>query len=252
MTDLFWTDWWLPVVAGPFVGSFLGVLVTRLPATEPVIVSRSRCPHCDHLLGPRDLVPLVSWLAGGGRCRYCSRPLGVFYPAIELAAVGVAGWAALVVAGWPLWATCALGWTLLALAIIDQRHLVLPDELTLPLVGAGLIVAYLLDADAAVDHAIGAVTGFAALFVLAAVYKRVRKREGLGLGDAKLFAAAGAWVSWSGLASVVLVASVTALVVVLVRSVLGRRITADERIPFGPYLCLATWLVWLYGPLMFG
>jgi leader peptidase (prepilin peptidase)/N-methyltransferase len=130
--------------------------------------------------------------------------------------------------------------------------LVLPDELTLPLVGAGLIVAYLLDADAAIGHAIGAVTGFAALFVLAAVYKRVRKREGLGLGDAKLFAAAGAWVSWSGLASVVLVASVTALVVVLVRSVLGRRVAADERIPFGPYLCLATWLVWLYGPLMFG
>jgi leader peptidase (prepilin peptidase)/N-methyltransferase len=226
------------------------VLVTRLPAAEPVIVSRSRCPHCDHLLGPRDLVPLVSWLASGGRCRHCSRPLGVFYPAIELAAALIAGWAAVVVSGWPLWATCALGWTLLALAIIDQRHLVLPDELTLPLIGAGLIVAYLLDADAAVDHAIGVVVGFAALFVLAVVYKRVRKREGLGLGDAKLFAAAGAWVSWSGLASVVLVASLTALVVVLVRSVLGRRVAADERIPFGPYLCLATWLVWLYGPLV--
>ncbi len=63
MTELIWTDWWLPVVAGPFVGSFLGVLVTRLPAAEPVIAGRSRCPHCDHPLGPRDLVPLVSWLA---------------------------------------------------------------------------------------------------------------------------------------------------------------------------------------------
>jgi len=250
MTELIWTDWWLPVVAGPFVGSFLGVLVTRLPAAEPVIAGRSRCPHCDHPLGPRDLVPLASWLASGGRCRYCSRPLGLFYPAIELAAALVAGWAALIVTGWPLWATCALGWTLLALAVLDQRHLVLPDELTLPLLVAGLIVAYLLNADAAIDHAIGAVAGFAALFVLATVYKRVRGREGLGLGDAKLLAAAGAWVSWTGLASVVLVASATALIVVLARTVFGRRVAADERIPFGPYLCLATWLVWLYGPLV--
>jgi leader peptidase (prepilin peptidase)/N-methyltransferase len=250
MTELIWTDWWLPVVAGPFVGSFLGVLVTRLPAAEPVIAGRSRCPHCAHPLGPRDLVPLASWLASGGRCRYCSRPLGLFYPAIELAAALVAGWAALIVTGWPLWATCALGWTLLALAVLDQRHLVLPDELTLPLLVAGLIVAYLLNADAAIDHAIGAAAGFAALFVLATVYKRVRGREGLGLGDAKLLAAAGAWVSWTGLASVVLVASATALIVVLARTVFGRRVAADERIPFGPYLCLATWLVWLYGPLV--
>jgi leader peptidase (prepilin peptidase)/N-methyltransferase len=250
MTELIWTDWWLPVVAGPFVGSFLGVLVTRLPAAEPVIASRSRCPHCGHPLGPRDLVPLVSWLASGGRCRYCSRSLGFFYPVIELAAALVAGWAALIVSGWPLWATCALGWTLLALAVIDQRHLVLPDELTLPLLVAGLIVAYVLNADAVIDHAIGAVAGFAALFVLAVVYKRVRRREGLGIGDAKLLAAAGAWVSWTGLASVVLMASATGLIVVLAQTVFGRRVATDERIPFGPYLCLATWLVWLYGPLV--
>jgi len=92
MTELIWTDRWLPVVAGPFVGSFLGALVTRLPAAEPVIASRSRCRHCGHPLGPRDLVPLASWPASGGRCcRYCSRPLGFFYPVIELAAALVAG-----------------------------------------------------------------------------------------------------------------------------------------------------------------
>jgi leader peptidase (prepilin peptidase)/N-methyltransferase len=192
----------------------------------------------------------VSWVASGGRCRHCSQSLSAFYPAIELAAALVAGWAAAVVSGGPLWATCVLGWTLLALAVIDQRHLLLPDELTLPLIAAGLIFAALLDADPFVDHALGAVAGFAVLFVLALAYKRLRGREGLGLGDAKLLAAAGAWVSWTGLASVVLVASATALAVVLVRSVLGRRVAADERIPFGPYLCFATWLVWLYGPLV--
>jgi leader peptidase (prepilin peptidase)/N-methyltransferase len=250
MIEPTWTSWWLPVAAGPFVGSFLGVLVARLPIGEPVVVGRSRCPHCRHVLGPIDLVPLVSWLASGGRCRYCSRPLGVFYPAIELAALLVAGWAGLVVPGWMLWATCGLGWTLLALAVIDQRHLVLPDVLTLPLIAAGLIVATLLDTETAADHAVGAVVGFAALFALAVAYQRIRGREGLGLGDAKLLAAAGAWVSWTGLASVVLVASATALVVVLARSLQGRRPSATERIPFGPYLCLATWLVWLYGPLM--
>ncbi|MGF1641915.1 MAG: prepilin peptidase [Rhodospirillales bacterium] len=248
MIDPPWTAWWLPVAAAPFVGSFLGVLIVRLPAGEPVIADRSRCPHCRHVLGPLDLVPLASWAARGGRCRHCAQPIGVFYPAIEGAAVAVALWAAAVVPGWPLWASCVLGWALLALAVIDQRHRVLPDALTLPLLAAGLAVAWLLDPGAAIDHAVGAATGFGVLIALARIYRRLRGRDGLGGGDAKLLAAAGAWVSWTGLAGVVLVASATALAVVLARTLLGRPVPGDEQIPFGPYLALATWLVWLYGP----
>ncbi len=242
-------DVWLAVGAAPLVGSFLGVVVTRLPAGEGVILGRSRCPACGHGLGPDELVPVLSWVAQRGRCRHCAAPIPVFYPAIELAAVVVALWASVVVSGWLLWATCALGWALLALAIIDWRHLVLPDVLTLSLLAGGLAVAALLDGASVLDHAIGAAAGYAVLFVIGRLYARLRGREGLGEGDAKLLAAAGAWVSWEALAGVVFVASLVALAVALPKAVVGLRRAITEPLPFGPYLCLATWLTWLYGPI---
>lgn len=245
------TLWWVPVVSAPFVGSFLGVLVTRLPAREPVMWSRSRCPHCRHTLGAADLVPLVSWLAARGRCRYCSARVASFYPAMELAATGLALWAAAVVpAGAILWQSCVLAWTLLALAVIDWRHMILPDSLTLPLLAAGLAIAAMDGADALQARAIGAAVGLSAFLAVAWVYRQVRGREGLGAGDAKLLAAAGAWVAWPGLPGVVLWAAAAAFAVVLVRVVAGRPVTATERIAFGSFLSLGTWLVWLYGPLI--
>ncbi|MFQ5567894.1 MAG: prepilin peptidase, partial [Paracoccaceae bacterium] len=117
------------LVAAPFVGSFLGLLIERLPAGESVVLGRSRCGKCGAALGPRDLVPLLSWAASGGRCRHCRAALGWFHPGIEAAALGVALWSVLVVPGWLAWASAGLGWTLLALAVIDQRHMVLPDAL---------------------------------------------------------------------------------------------------------------------------
>lgn len=132
----------LVVAAAPFVGSFLGVLVRRLPKGQEVIFSRSACPHCAQRLSARDLIPFVSWSLSFGHCRFCGHSLGVFYPAIELAAVAIALWSASVLSGWQLWAACAFGWTLLALAVIDWSHFLLPDALTLPLVPAELLVAY--------------------------------------------------------------------------------------------------------------
>ena len=249
------TFWWMPVALAPFIGSFLGVLIVRLPQDESVVWSRSRCPHCRRRLNPADLVPVMSWLATRGRCRYCSARLSLFYPGIEIAATAVALWAAAIVpAGGMLWATCVLGWTLLTLAMLDWQHLILPDCLTLPLLALGLLIAGLRDG-ALADHVIAAAAGMAFFLLVACIYRRVRGREGLGAGDAKLLGAAGAWVSWTGLPGVVLWAATTALCAMLAKMALakmalGTKVSATEQIPFGTYLCLGTWLVWLYGPVL--
>ncbi len=249
MATLIELDWILAALMAPFVGSFLGLVVARLPAGGRVVLARSACPACDHRLGLADLVPILSWLISRGRCRYCGAGLSTFYPGVELAALLVAVWAASVVSGWVLWASCGLGWTLLTLALIDWRHHLLPDQLTLPLAAAGLVVAYAVRPEGLVDHMAGAAAGFAGFVLVAWLYRRLRAREGLGLGDAKLLAAAGAWVSWVGLPGVVLTAALAALAVALAGTLAGRGLRADTRLPFGPYLALGTWLVWLYGPL---
>jgi leader peptidase (prepilin peptidase)/N-methyltransferase len=236
------------LLAAPFVGSFLGVAIERLPAGRPIAFGRSRCDACGATLGARDLVPVVSWLRQRGRCAYCKAELGAFYPIIELAALAVALSAAWVLSGWLLLVSCALGWTLLTAAAIDQRHFLLPDVLTLPLIPAGLAVAWAIDPALLVPHALGALTGFAAFATIAALYRRVRRREGLGLGDAKLLAAAGAWLGWQALPGMVVLAALCALAVALARALTGDRVSATTRIAFGGYLALAFWLVWLLGP----
>ncbi len=244
--------WAFPLAAAPFIGSFLALLAVRLPLGKPLLIGRSACPACNRRLQPLDLVPLLSWLVLRGRCRSCGAAIAGFYPAMELASLVVALWAATLFSGWLLWASCLLGWSLLALAAIDRRDGILPDVLTLPLLLAGLAVIAGLDAARMPAHIVGAVAGFLGFAGLAVIYQRVRGRDGLGLGDAKLLAAAGAWLSWEGLPSVVLLAAVSALAVALLRSAGGQALRADRRIAFGPYLSLAIWLVWLYGPLVIG
>jgi leader peptidase (prepilin peptidase)/N-methyltransferase len=137
---------WLPLAAAPFVGSFAGVLVRRLPRGQPVVLARSRCEGCGAALGAAELVPLLGYAWQRGQCRRCGGRIAPFHPAIELGALIVAAWAvAADQAGLRLWFDCALGWTLLALAWIDAEWLVLPDPLTLPLVLAGLAATALLD-----------------------------------------------------------------------------------------------------------
>lgn len=241
--------WVWPVLAAPFVGSFLGVLVTRARSPQSILAGRSTCDRCGHRLGATDLVPLASWLTSRGRCRHCGQAIGAFYPMIELAALGVALWSAWLATDWLLWPSCLLGWLLLALAAIDWRCFLLPDLLTLPLLGGGLVLWAVAEPASLVSHAIGAAAGGAFILALRQAYWLLRRREGIGLGDAKLLAAAGAWVSWEGLPSVLLVASVAALASSLLRYKRSGSISLVDRVPFGAFLCLGTWLVWLYGPL---
>ena len=241
------------VAIAPFVGSFLGTLIERLPVGSPVVVGRSACPHCGARLRVTDLVPLLSWIAARGHCRHCGHRLGAFYPLVELAAVAVALAAALVLAdaaAWAIGATLVLGWALLALAWIDQRHFVLPDVLTLPLIPAGLLVAWAVSPASLPHHLLGAALGYAGLRAVAALYRQARGRVGLGEGDAKLFAAAGAWLSWEALPSVLLIAGALGLVFALANGA-GRRLAPDTAVPFGPALASAFWLVWLTGPVHF-
>lgn len=244
------------ILAAPFVGSFVATLAYRLPRGQPIAWARSACPSCGARLGAIDLVPIFGWLLRRGHCRQCGAAIAWDYPLAELGALGIACWAAWVVPpGWPLWAVCGLGWVLLALALIDARHLLLPNVLTLPLVVAGLLVALPGDPRWAVaprDSAIGAVAGYLVFMGLGLLYRRLRGRQGIGQGDAKLLAAAGAWAGWVCLPSVVLIAALSALAWEAARAAIRRRrLDPAGRIAFGVFLALGTWLVVLYGPLDF-
>lgn len=240
------------LLLAPFVGSFLGVVADRLPEGRPLLLARSACDACGRPLGPRDLVPLASYLARRGRCGCGRIRLSPFYPAIELAALAVAASAAWVLSGWLLWVSLALGWSLLALAAIDLRHYLLPDLLTLPLMPAGLAVAWALDPALLPAHALGALVGFGAFAVIGHLYRRLRGRHGLGLGDAKLLAAAGAWLGWAALPSVVVIGAALALAFALAQALGGAKLALTGKLAFGPHLALAFWLVWLFGPLVVG
>jgi leader peptidase (prepilin peptidase)/N-methyltransferase len=167
---------------------------------------------------------------------------------LPLAAAAVLASAALVEADPArLAVSCALGLCLLALAWIDARRMRLPDRLTLPLLLAGLAEAALLEPDAVLDRALGAAAGYLAFRALAELYAWLRGRAGLGHGDAKLLGAAGAWVGWQALPELVLVAAVAALAAILLRAVRAGHLDAARPLPFGPFLALAFWLVWLSG-----
>ena len=168
---------------------------------------------------------------------------------VELAAIVPVAWAIATVPDQLLIASAIFGWTLLVLALIDWKTLSLPNMLTYFLLITGIAAAYFFDRDGLPDHLIGAVGGFVAFSLVGLLYKRLRGRDGLGQGDAKLLAGLGAWVSWQGLPTLVFLGTVTALIFGLMRCAWGRRLALDDRLPFGPFLALGGWIVWLYGPL---
>ncbi|GAB0120246.1 prepilin peptidase [Acidisoma sp. 7E03] len=228
---------------GAITGSLVGVLIRRLPVGRRVMIARSSCDHCGYILRPRDLVPLLSFLALRGRCRSCGSGIGWFHPTVELAAIAIAGSALLADGpGWTAWIDAALGWALLCAAWIDAETFRLPDVITLPLVLAGLAVTLHEQPDAVTAHALAAALGYGAFRLLDALYHALRSHHGLGQGDAKLLAAAGAWLGLTALPDVVLLAGILGLAQASLLIVL-RRQAASAAFAFGPTLALAFFVV---------
>ncbi len=233
---------------GTVAGSFLATAVLRAEeASWSWLGGRSRCPRCAARLGPRDLVPLLSFFLLRGRCRHCGVRIGWWYPAIE-ATAGVLAAISFVLQPPPRAALLALlAWILLALALFDARSLRLPDPVTLPLVVTGLAVntfgARLLPELAFAtprSALLGAGGAFMFLFALGALYLRLRGQAGLGLGDAKLAAAAGAWLGASQLPLYFLIAGLLGLAQAVALGALRR---PGLRVPFGPALAASLWLL---------
>ena len=165
------------------------------------------------------------------------------------AATAASVWAALLAPGLPGLVGAMLAWSLLLLAMLDAEHFWLPHRLTVPLGLLGLAEAAAIEPDQLVNRLIGAAIGFGVLASIAWLYRRLRGREGMGGGDFRLLGAAGAWVGWAGLPSVLVLGSLTGLAVVGVQTLRGRRPGGGQEVPFGVFLAWGLWLTWLYGPL---
>jgi leader peptidase (prepilin peptidase)/N-methyltransferase len=232
--------WFLPLILAPFIGSFAGMLIRRLPIDRPAVPVRSCCDTCGHVLGLGEMLQLVGIVMLGGRCRCCGVRISGLHRTVELACLVIAVWS-IAVGSDPLgvWMDCALGWTLLTLAWIDWKHMMLPDILTLPLVLAGLAATQLRDPGATAEHTVAATAGYLAFRAIEIGYWRLRARDGLGQGDAKLMA--GAWLGLAPLPTVAFTASVAGLAIAAGLHLRGRPLNGASAIPLGPAMCGAIW-----------
>jgi leader peptidase (prepilin peptidase)/N-methyltransferase len=262
---------WVALALGLCIGSFLNVVIHRLPkmmerewreqcaelAGKPaapaaegrynLLVPRSACPACSHRITALQNIPILSWLALRGKCAACGARIAARYPLVELAAGLIGAYAA-----WrygptlAALAAAAFGWALLSLALIDLDTQLLPDDITLPLLWAGLLVNFggtLVPLGTAV---IGAVAGYLALWLVYWAFKLATGKEGMGHGDFKLLAAIGAWLGWQKLPLVILLASVVGAAVGIALMVFARH-AREKPIPFGPYLAAAGLIALFWG-----
>jgi len=257
-------------VLGAVVGSFLNVVIYRLPVMmqrewrhdclefleQPAVpeaekfnlsTPRSRCGHCGHQITALENIPLVSYLVLGGKCAECKAPISRQYPLVELFTALVS-----VVVGWhfgiSLQAIAALflSWCLIAASGIDIGHKLLPDNITLPLLWLGILLS-LFDVFVSLETSIiGAMAGYMTLWIVFMLFKIVTGKEGMGYGDFKLLAMLGAWLGWKPLFVVILTSSLVGATVGITMIVLGKT-ERSTQIPFGPYLAAAGWITLMWG-----
>nr|WP_256839301.1 A24 family peptidase [Sphingopyxis sp. KK2] len=241
----------IAALVGLVLGSFIATLVLRWPDGRSLL-GRSQCDGCGRALGVLDLVPLVSALVQRGRCRRCGAAIDPFHMQVELAS-GLIGALALSImpglAGW-LWAL--FGWLLLPLALLDARHMWLPDRLSAVLAIAGLLLAGPLLDTGLIDRWIGALAGGVLLALVALAYRRGRGQDGMGGGDPKLVAAIGCWIGWQALPLMLLLASAGGMAWALVTQGKGDRPLSMRAIPFGTFLAIAAWATVPLWPLLAG
>ncbi|MFQ6576514.1 prepilin peptidase [Pseudomonas sp. UM16] len=258
------------LLLGLIVGSFLNVLVHRLPimlqrqwqvearevldlpdeaASERynLCLPASQCPQCGHRIRPWENIPVVSYLLLQGRCSSCRSAISVRYPLVEL------GCAALTVfVAWHLGASNStvavllFSWGLLAMSLIDIEHRLLPDVLVLPLLWLGLLVNAFEMFVPLEDAVWGAVVGYLSLWSVFWLFKLITGKEGMGYGDFKLLALIGAWGGWQVLPLTLLSSSVLGAVIGLIM-LRVKGLKASTPIPFGPYLAISGWIALLWG-----
>jgi leader peptidase (prepilin peptidase) / N-methyltransferase len=258
-------------VLGLLVGSFLNVVIYRLPkmlerqwAAEcaeltgkppeeappfNLVSPRSRCRQCGHLIRWYENVPILSYLVLRGKCSACGAAIGLRYPLVEFATavlffLPVWHWGA--TAAGAAW--CGFSAAIVALALIDWDTTLLPDDITLPLLWAGLIIAALRWTDVTLPQALwGAVAGYVSLWLIYQGFKLLTGREGMGYGDFKLFAALGAWFGWTALIPIILMASVIGAVVGIAMK-FSSGLREGGYVPFGPFLAGAGLTAMIFGP----
>ena len=232
---------------GLCLGSFVNVVIHRLPRGESVAWPASSCPACERVIRPYDNIPLVSWFVLRGRCRDCAAPISPRYPTVELgAAILLVALAATLGPRAALVPAAAFALTLLAIALIDLDFWIIPDELSLGGLAVGLL-ARGLTLDGILIGLIGALAGAGSLWMVAAVYRKATGIEGLGGGDVKLAGMIGAFLGWPGVFLTILAAATAGSIVGLALMRAGR---ADRRteLPFGAMLAPAAVFAALVGP----
>ncbi len=261
-------------ILGLIVGSFLNVVIYRLPvmmerewtaecrecladelpkSKEPAPESfnlmrpRSRCPKCGHQITALENIPVVSWLVQKGKCTSCHTSISSRYPAIEaitaLLSIAVAIY---VPFGWPLILALVFTWALIALTFIDLDTMLLPDQITLPLLWLGLLFN-LSGGFASIESAvIGATAGYLSLWSLYWAFKLLTGKDGMGYGDFKLLAVLGAWFGWQSLPLILLFSSLAGAILG-VSMILLAKTKKGQAIPFGPYLAIAGWVYLIWG-----
>jgi leader peptidase (prepilin peptidase) / N-methyltransferase len=231
------------VMASPAVGSFIASAVDRKQHRQPIAFCRSQCASCGTQLWPRDLIPLVSYWALRGRCRFCAAPIPCELLGIEAIALGLAVAIQLLLSADQRIVGTLLTWLLLTLSWYDYRYGRLPDVLTVSLGASGILVA-LLKSPVLASYLLGGASGLLVSATIAYAYKLLRGRDGLGGGDIKLLGAIGAWVGWQELSLLLLLAASSAVAFCVVRG----RIAATASVPFGPFIAAAGWAVWVCSP----
>ena len=268
-------------VLGLLVGSFLNVVIHRLPrmmqrdwneqaavvledaalddcakklrsqhdgpARYDLIMPRSSCPKCGHHIGARENIPIISYLLLSGRCSDCKTPISRRYPIIEAISGIAAGYVAWHFGfGLAAFAAMVFAWSLIALTVIDIDTQLLPDSITLPLLWVGVLANTSATFTSLNDAVIGAMAGYLALWSVYWLFKLATGKEGMGFGDFKLLAAIGAWLGWQLLPLVILLSSLVGAAVGI-SLIVFRRHGRSTPIPFGPYLAAAGFIAILWG-----
>lgn len=258
------------IILGLLVGSFLNVVIHRLPklmqnewqrdccelleqpapeqkAPYNLVFPASHCPKCDHAIMPWENIPVISWLCLRGKCSSCSNPISKRYPLVELATGLLSGYAAYSFGfGWPLALVLVLTWSLVALTMIDADTQLLPDSITLPLMWIGLIANYFGLFTSFEDSFWGAIAGYLSLWSVFWLFKLVTGKEGMGYGDFKLLAALGAFMGWQALPLIIILSSLVGAIIGIAGILIHGR-DKNIPIPFGPYLAIAGWIALMWG-----